>query len=157
MHRPIKLLSMAAVLCAVLWALAYAHPFTPHRLNYRLTPSQIEADGSSTATLEIRGPHLERLTVASADEARLRVESATLDGNILRLKLRAGVLPGAARLRVAGSTAARDFTLALASSLTDSYGDGTPDFLRLDDSDLCRGEFVSGTSPKIGEASGQEA
>jgi hypothetical protein len=65
---------------------------------------------------------------------RAVVESVTVDGDTATASLRAGVLPGATKVRIAGrGLATQEIALTTAFDASDTIGDGTPDFLRLHD------------------------
>lgn len=92
------------------------------------------ADGSDTAilTIEAAGEGPPRITILENPHSAA-IEEVVRQGGQWQARVRAGVLPGHITLRVefAGLPAA---TAELTSTLyaADSFGDGTPDFLRLD-------------------------
>ena len=100
-----------------------------------LAPIELPADGYAMATLAIEtaGAQPPRFSIEGGSHAAT-VEDVTATHNGWQAILRAGVLPGRAtvRVEVAGSPPA---TAVLTTTLLpgDSAGDGTPDFLRLDD------------------------
>jgi uncharacterized protein YfaT (DUF1175 family) len=101
-----------------------------------IEPTQLIADGYDTATLTIdensaAPPHI---AIEPAHAATVTEVSAAARG--WQARIRAGVTPASLTLRVevAGLPAAR-VALAIAPDFADSAGDGTPDFLRLDDPD----------------------
>jgi uncharacterized protein YfaT (DUF1175 family) len=114
----------AAFVLTVLWA--RREPAAPPGIT--LEPAHLLADGYDTATL----------TFHSAERPRIAIEpsyAATVE-NVAdsTARIRAGVLPAQIHVRVEfpGFPPA---TFQLATSLTaaDTFEDGTPDFLRLDD------------------------
>ena len=77
---------------------------------------------------------LRDLQVTVEDPHRAVVESVTVDGDTATASLRAGVLPGATKVRVTGSGfAAQAIAFHTVLDSSDAIGDGTPDFLRLHD------------------------
>jgi uncharacterized protein YfaT (DUF1175 family) len=100
-----------------------------------LAPAELPADGYAVATLSIETHSAQppRVSVEGKSHAAM-VQEVTATGDGWLAKLRAGILPGRTTLRVevAGSPPA---TVELTTTLEpgDSAGDGTPDFLRLDD------------------------
>ncbi len=130
-------IKLIAVVTPCIAALAVALAFSGHHqsLSVSLNPSAIEADGSSTALAEVRGrsADLATLNVSSSDLWRLRVEAVERQDGHISVRLRAGVLPGEARVRFTTGKITRQVTVQLTPSTSDYYSDGTPDFLRLDD------------------------
>ena len=124
----------AAVLLGLLWASPIRREKSlPPRLV--LEPAELPADGYAIATLEIATPSPEPPRVTLLDNAHAAtVRSLTRTSTGWEVKLRAGVLSGRATLRVEvpGSPPALA-TLGTNLEPGDSAGDGTPDFLRLDD------------------------
>jgi len=90
------------------------------------------ADGYDTATLTIGSPAGARPRISLDKPHSATVGEAVRTEGRWQAQIRAGVLPGPIRLRVAvpGAPAATA-VLALALDPADSAGDGTPDFLRL--------------------------
>jgi len=93
----------------------------------RLDPPELPADGISIARIQVSPAGTPVEIVAGRHRARLEQNT-----------LRAGVLPGEVLLRAGAAQAALRLTL----DPTDSAGDGTPDYLRLD-SDADRRAFRS--------------
>jgi uncharacterized protein YfaT (DUF1175 family) len=120
------LIVLAAAACA--GALFHGNPPRPLRLS--LDRNELVADGYDTAIL----------TVESGAKAKVSVESRTAtvieiagESGKREYRIRAGILPGPIRVRVEGAdgqAAIAQLTSTLFSR--DSIGDGTPDFLRLD-------------------------
>ena len=135
-----KALLMGGLFCIGVLLIGAAYASRHSSLTVSLNDRSMEADGASTALLEIRGTarELQSLTVTSIDTSRLQVESMASARGRTIVGLRAGVLPGEARVCMrSGSGATREVSLRLTPDLSDSYGDGTPDFLRLsDDTDV---------------------
>jgi len=124
----------AAVLLSLLWANPIRHQtlLVPRLL---LTPGEVPADGYALATLNIESGSSEQPQISVLDNSHAAtVQSVISTSTGWEAKLRAGVLPGHVTLRVEVPGAPPAFT-TLATTLQpgDSAGDGTPDFLRLDD------------------------
>jgi uncharacterized protein YfaT (DUF1175 family) len=105
----------------------------PPRLS--VSPAGLFADGYDTATLEIAGsPAGQPAISVSENPHAVTIEDITGGGGKWQAHLRAGVLGGRVRVRVQFPGAApAEATLSLALDTRDTAGDGTPDFLRLDD------------------------
>jgi uncharacterized protein YfaT (DUF1175 family) len=119
------------VLCGVV--LGCRAPLAPH---VSLTPLRLVADGYDSATLTIdeTSAGTPVIAIEPAQVATVREVSATKHG--WQAQLRAGVTPGLATVRVqfpGRPPAIVKFATNLDAA--DSAGDGTPDFLRLDDPD----------------------
>ena len=108
-------------------------------LQVGVQPDRIAADGYESTTISIRSLQSERPSISFDGNSRGAViESIEEDkehtpGN-WRVRVRAGVLPGRIALLIESPgyrAASAQFTTVLDAS--DSAGDGTPDFLRLDD------------------------
>ena len=100
-----------------------------------LQPSRIVADGYDTATLVIESSSAAAPAVSAVGNPHaatvLEVSGAA---GTWEARVRAGVLPGRIRLRVAFPNApAAEAELESLPFLRDTAQDGTPDFLRLDD------------------------
>jgi hypothetical protein len=119
---------------AIVWVRPLTHASLPPRVS--ATPLQLMADGYDSATLTIdeTSPAAPGITLEPAHAATVQDVVATDHG--WQAQIRAGVTPAtiAVRVRTPGRPAA---TIRLSTDLvpTDSAGDGTPDFLRLDDAD----------------------
>ncbi|MGA3209703.1 MAG: DUF1175 family protein [Terriglobales bacterium] len=100
-------------------------------LRASIMPAALPADGFSVAELRLAGgspPDLKISVVAGTH--RLRIIRQTPEGALLR----AGTLPGKATIEVSGNGYAPvHIELETKLDATDSAGDGTPDFLRLND------------------------
>jgi len=107
----------------------------PAKISFGSQPPAIPADGRSLLRLPLRfsggsQPDPARLS------ARLPGENghglATVEGPPLTLVYRAGVIPGPAQVVISGQNV-QPATIAITSlpDYSDSFGDGTPDFLRL--------------------------
>ncbi len=130
-----------AVLCVValaglVCAFSLLHAPRPASLQIESLASPIPADGVTTTELKLHlsGDKLRGLQVESSDLRRVSVESLTVNGHNANATLRAGVMPGTAELRIrAADVSPREIKLTTALVTSDSFGDGTPDFLRLQD------------------------
>jgi uncharacterized protein YfaT (DUF1175 family) len=100
-----------------------------------LQPARIVADGYSTATLvmESAASSAPAISVAGNRHAAI-IEEVTGTPGKWEARIRAGILPGRIRLRVAFENApAAETELESVPFIRDTAQDGTPDFLRLDD------------------------
>jgi len=126
-------IAAVAIVLGLLWAAPHRQSAAP-RLT--VTPAQLPADGYATAELaiEVSGPTPPSVTIAPAHTARVEEVSPTPQG--FKATVRAGVTPAVVTLSVASPNAppART-TLTTVLDPVDSAGDGTPDFLRLDNPD----------------------
>ncbi len=104
-------------------------------LNVDAPRTPLRADGSSVMRLPIRVLGNARLRAADL-AVRVAGEghgSAIIADSPLTLIYRAGVVPGAASIVLSGKTIKPvTLTIATVADYTDSFADGTPDFLRLD-------------------------
>jgi len=98
-------------------------------------PAQIMADGYDTATLVIESAAGSAPNVSIAGNPHAAaIEEVTGAAGKWEARIRAGVLPGRIRLRVAFQNApAAETELESVPFIRDTAQDGTPDFLRLDD------------------------
>jgi uncharacterized protein len=128
-----------AVLCVVAFAVVVCafslrHALAPAALQLQLSQTTLRADGLSTTELKVHtsGRAIRNLSVESGDENRIVVESVIVKGDEATATLRAGVMPGETSLRISGDgMPPQSIKLATAPDFSDSFGDGTPDFLRL--------------------------
>lgn len=129
----IALSTTAAVALALLWARPSKGEKTPPRLT--LTPAELPADGYSLATLTIETDGEDRPTISFATNPHTAtLEQLTRTTGGWQAKLRAGVWPAQTMVLVMTphtSNAVAPLTTKLVAS--DSEGNGTPDFLRLND------------------------
>ena len=130
--RRVALPALALAIVIGLVLAAPRHRTAPPRLH--ASPAQLAADGYDTANVAIEGvsPEPPRVTVDPVHAATVEEVAAAEAG--FEARIRAGVMPGEFRVRVEfpGVPAA---TLAITAALqvSDTASDGTPDFLRLDD------------------------
>jgi hypothetical protein len=130
---PIALSTSAAVLLGLLWASPIRREKSPPPLV--LAPAELPADGYAIATLTIETRSSVAPRVSFSDNPHTAaVEHVTRTAGGWQVTLRAGVWPArtTVRVEVPGAQPAVA-TLTTKLALTDSAGDGTPDFLRLDD------------------------
>jgi len=98
-----------------------------------VNPDRILADGYDSSTLTIGASGAPRVSIAEPARGA-RIEDLAKVGGVWRARIRAGVEPGMVRVRVdipGAPPATAGLTLQL--NAADSFEDGTPDFLRLDD------------------------
>src|SRR5271166_1133599 len=127
----LAVVAIAAAVCA----------FTMHRalgpaaFLVQLSDSMLPADGFSSAELKIHssnGRDLRGLEVQVENPHGAALESVTVDRNSAIVSLLAGVNPGVTTLRVtAPDFSSQETTLRTTLDISDTIGDGTPDFLRL--------------------------
>jgi hypothetical protein len=123
----------AAALLGLLWASPGLREKTVPRLS--LAPAELPADGYAIATLTIETPSSQTPRLSFSDNPHaVTVEQLTRTVGGWQAKLRAGVSPARTTVRVeVPGTAPAIATLITKLVPGDSEGDGTPDFLRLDD------------------------
>ena len=136
LRRRQKKLVTAAVVSITVLVIAFARVNGHSSLVTSIRDTSIEADGAATTLLEVYGAGRDpgALKITSSDPSLLRVDSVESSNGRVLVRLRAGVLPGEACVRIrtlAGVT--REVAVTLTPSFSDSYQDGTPDFLRLGD------------------------
>ncbi len=106
----------------------------PSALRIALHPAELLADGHDTATLAIdasAGPP--RISIPENPHSAV-VQEVRETGQGWQARIRAGVLPGRVAVRVeAPGFLPAAAALTLHPEIGDRAGDGTPDFLRLDD------------------------
>lgn len=129
----VAVLAVVAVVCA----------FTVHRalapvvLVTQLSETNLPADGFSSAELTIHSPNgrdLRGLQIEIETPHEVVVESLSVTGDSATASLRAGVIPGDAKLQIAApGFAPQEIALKTTPDDADVIGDGTPDFLRLHD------------------------
>jgi uncharacterized protein YfaT (DUF1175 family) len=139
MKRPragvIAFSTTAAVVLGLLWAGPSLRDQAPPRLT--LSPAELPADGYAVAVLTIETGSEQAPRVGFTDNPHTATVAQVIRiPNGWQAKLRAGVWPArtTVRVEIPGAAPAVAFlTTKLAPG--DSAGDGTPDFLRLDDRD----------------------
>src|SRR5271165_469525 len=134
--RWLALLAVAAIV-ATAGAFSLHRVFAPATLVVESIPNTLPADGFSTAQLKIHtstGRELKDVRVEVDDPHRAAVESVMLKGDTAVITVRAGVLPGEAKLQLsAPGVESNSVSLHTTLDVSDNVGDGTPDFLRLHD------------------------
>ena len=122
----------AVAIVAMVWARAGMQRVPTLRVS--IEPTAISANGSDAATLRIESGNA-RPAIRVVDNPRAAaIEDIERSGGGWQARIRAGVMPGRTTFRIEfRGGAATSVTLALTPWLTDTFGDGTPDFLRLDD------------------------
>jgi uncharacterized protein len=135
-HRWFAVLAVVAIV-AVLGAFTVHRAFTPAALIVAASPTALPADGFSSTELKVHsdtGRDLSGLRVEIDDPHRAVVDSVVVHGDSAVILVRAGVLPGEAKLLFAApGSGPEEATLRTTLDVSDSVGDGTPDFLRLHD------------------------
>jgi len=129
--------SAVVAIAAGMCAFTVHRALAPDALSLRLSESTLPADGFSSTELKIQstnGRELRGLLVEVEDPHRASLESIRVQGDSAKASLRAGVLPGETKLRIAGDGfAPQEIALRTTPDASDMVGDGTPDFLRLHD------------------------
>jgi len=101
----------------------------------RLIPAELPADGYAIATLAIDTPSSQPPRVFFANNPHTAsVEQITRTATGWQARLRAGIWPARTTVAVTVSNTGASVDLTTKLVPADSQGDGTPDFLRLDDS-----------------------
>src|SRR5271169_2497839 len=134
--RWLALLAVGAVV-GIAGAFSLHRAFAPAAVLVESIPNTLPADGFSTAQLKIHtssGRALRDVQIEVDDPRRAAVESVTLKGETAVITVRAGVLAGEAKLQLSAPGVESNFvSLHTTLDVSDSVGDGTPDFLRLHD------------------------
>ncbi len=134
-NRWLAVLAVVAIV-AVLGAFTVHRALTPTTL-IAVMPAALPADGFTTAELTLHSSpdhDLHGLHVEVDDAHRAAVDAVTINGGSAVISVRTGVLPGEAKLRLtAPGIEPKQVTLRTTLDVSDSVGDGTPDFLRLHD------------------------
>ncbi len=128
---------------AVVAIVAAMCAFTLHRaltaagMLVQSSQTTLPADGFAATEITIRsstGRELRGLRVEVEDAHRAAVDSVAVYGDSALVSVRSGVLPGEVKLRLtAPGFDSNQVTLHITPDMSDSVGDGTPDFLRLHD------------------------
>jgi len=109
----------------------------PAGLLIQSSESALPADGFTSTEVIVHsstGRDLRGLRAEVGDSHRAMVESVSTTSDSATVKVRSGVLPGETRLRVIlPGIKPKEVALRLTLDVSDSIGDGTPDFLRLHD------------------------
>jgi len=134
--RWLTVLAMLAMVAA-LGAFALHRALAPAALAIAVASSTLPADGFTSTEIGLHsstGRDLKELRVETDDARHVSVESVTVRGDSAHVSLRAGVMPGDAKVNFeAPGFESRQVTLTTTPDVSDSVGDGTPDFLRLHD------------------------
>lgn len=125
--------AIAAMVCAF----TVRRAFTPAAFVIENSPAALPADGFAVTELKVRsstGRELRGLGVDVEDPHRAAVDSIAISGDSAVISLRAGVLPGETNIDLeAPGLQSMQVSLHTTLDVSDSVGDGTPDFLRLHD------------------------
>jgi|SRR5580700_1491206 uncharacterized protein YfaT (DUF1175 family) len=134
--RWLAVLAVVAIV-TMLCAFTLHRALTPAGMLIQASQTTLPADGFASTELRIHsstGRDLRGLRVEIDDPHRAAVNSVTVSGNSAVISLRAGVLPGETKIQfTAPGFAPQQTTLLTTLDVSDSVGDGTPDFLRLHD------------------------
>ncbi len=111
--------------------------FAPAAFFVETFSATVPADGFASTEIKLHssiGRDLRGLRADVEDSRRAAVESVSIDHNSAVISLRAGVLPGETRIQLsAPGFVPQQIALRTTLDVSDSVGDGTPDFLRLHD------------------------
>ena len=122
---------------AVLGASTLHRALASSTLAIEVASSTLPGDGFTSTEVRLRsstGRDLKGLRVDVDDARRVSVESVSVRGDSAQVSLRAGVMPGDAKVSFeAPGFESRQVTLTTTLDVSDSVGDGTPGFLRLHD------------------------
>ena len=104
-------------------------------LRLSMEPDRLWADGYDSAVLSVDNESSKPPRIVLAENIHgASVEEITRSGNKWQARIRAGVVPGHVGLRIESpGHRAATAELTVLSADKDSAGDGTPDFLRLED------------------------
>ena len=132
-------LAVLAVVAVVIVVCAFTlhRAFAPAAFLVSTSEITLPADGFAATEVTIHsstGHDLRGLRVDGEDSRRAVVESVRVDRDSAVVSVRAGVMPGEARIQLtAPGFATQQVALRVTLDTSDSVGDGTPDFLRLHD------------------------
>ena len=132
-------LAVLAVVAVVIVVCAFTlhRAFAPAAFLVETFPIALPADGFASAEIKVHsstGRALRGLHVEVDDPHRAAVDSVVVDRDTAVISLHAGVLPGEAKIQLAApGFVSREVVLHTTLDVSDSVGDGTPDFLRLHD------------------------
>ena len=126
----------AALIAGILWGGPIFRREKPLPPRLAIQPARIYADGFDTATLSIDAPGASgkpTISIAENPHSAVIQDIEQADGH-WEAQIRAGVMSGRVVFRVQfDGLPAATVDLTAAPSHRDSFADGTPDFLRLDD------------------------
>ena len=134
--RWLAVLAVVAIVAA--WGAFSVHrALTPAVLLIEAAPATLPADGFTSAEFKVRsstGRALQGLRAETYDPHRGRAAAVAIDGHSARISLRVGVIPGETKLDFsAPGFEPTQVKFKTTLDVSDSVGDGTPDFLRLHD------------------------
>ena len=134
--RWLAVLALLAVVGA-LGAFTLHRALRPAAFIIEPVPRTLPADGFSSTEIKLRsstGREIKELRADTDDARRVSVESVSVRGDSAHVSLRAGAMPGDAKVNLeAPGFESRQVTFTTTLDVSDSVGDGTPDFLRLHD------------------------
>lgn len=131
--------AVLAVVAIVTMVCAFTirHVLTPAVLITQSSQITLPADGFASTELKIHsstGRDLRGLRAEVDDLHRAIVDSVAVDGGSASICLHAGVQPGETRVHITASGfVPQQVAVTTTFDVSDSVGDGTPDFLRLHD------------------------
>jgi len=132
-------LAVLAVVAIVILVCAFTlhRAFAPAAFLVETFPATLPADGFASIELKLHsstGRDFRGLHVEVEDPHRAVVDSVTTDHDSAVISLRAGALPGETKVQLtAPGFVPQQVALRTTLDVSDSVGDGTPDFLRLHD------------------------
>jgi uncharacterized protein YfaT (DUF1175 family) len=125
--------STGVILLGLLWARPPLRRATPEPPHFSIQPTHLLADGVDTATLTIDSGPRPAITIVENPHSAV-IEEIERSGRQWHARIRAGINPGRIALRIQLPGLAPAFAgLTLTPVAADTFEDGTPDFLRLDD------------------------
>ena len=134
--RWLAVMAVAAIV-AVLGAFTLHRALTPDAFVLEAPPTSLPADGFTSIEIKLHsstGRNLRGLRAEVDDPHRAAVDSVSTNGESAVILVRAGVLPGESKLRlISPGFEPQQVKLHTTPDVSDSVGDGTPDFLRLHD------------------------
>jgi len=134
--RWVAVLALVAIVVMVC-AFTVHRAFTPAAMLVAASQTTLPADGFASTEFTIHstaGRELRGLRVEVEDPHRATVDAITIDHDSAVVSVRAGVLPGEAKIQLAApGFVPQQIALHTTLEVSDSVGDGTPDFLRLHD------------------------
>ena len=132
-------LAVLAVGAGLVWANSLGRQQNLEPLHVTLRPDRLRADGYDTATLSLENGALENgdakppaISLWESIHGAQIEEITRVDGR-WQARIRAGVIPGRVGLRIESGNRSANAELVTLAVDKDSAGDGTPDFLRLED------------------------
>jgi len=132
-------LAVLAVVAIVVMVCAFTlhRALTPAAMRILAFPATLPADGFASTAFTIHsstGRELRGLRVEVDEAHHATVDSVVVNQDSATVSVRAGVLPGESKIQLAApGFGLQQLVLTTTLDVSDSVGDGTPDFLRLHD------------------------